>query len=372
MPEPVTVLKANSRSERREFLDYPYRLHERAPNWIAPLRSEQSRLLDERRHPFYRHAEVELFLAKRGAETVGRIAAILDGNAPQVDGRKVGAFGFFDCNPDEESARVLLDAAREWLQAKKAGLMRGPTDPSFNYNCGVLVEGFDDPPAVGVAYNPSYYGRLLAGAGLRGVKDLVAVHLRSDDLRTSRARRLARYGLATPGLRLRSYDPRQREREVQRIWELYSQSWSTNWGFVPASLEEVRLLATDIEKIADLRLVQFCELEGRAVGIAVVLPDWNQALSRANGSLLPFGWWRVLRARRNITRARIYIVGVIPALQGTAMAAAFLSMAESPASAPYRDVEASWILEDNHAALRGLETLGGRIAKRYRIYDALI
>jgi hypothetical protein len=372
MPEALTVTAFSTPSHRREFLEFPYRLHAENPHWVAPLRSEQKRLLDASRHPFYRHAEIETFLARRGGRTVGRIAAIVDRNAREENGGALGAFGFFDCLQDQDAAAALVDAARRWLQTRGARTLRGPTDPSFNYNCGVLVDGFEDPPAVGVTYNPPYYDRLLTGAGLRPSKELLAMHLRREDLRSPRARRFARFGLATSGLRLRPYDARHREREIAVIWNLYSTGWSSNWGYVPASLEEVRLLATDLERIADLRLVQFCEVDRRAAGFVVVLPDWNQALCHARGRLLPLGWWRVLQARKRISRARIYLAGVLPEWQGTAVAAAFLSLADSPAAQPYREIEASWILEDNHAALRGMLMLGGRVAKRYRIYDGCV
>jgi hypothetical protein len=372
MPELLTVTPARTRSHRREFLELPYLLHRDNPRWVAPLRSEQKKMLDEQRHPFYRHAEIETFLARRGPRAVGRIAAILDGNAREENGGRIGAFGFFDCLPDPEAAAALIDGARHWLRSRGARTMRGPTDPSFNYNCGILIDGFEDPPAIGLAYNPPYYDPLLTAAGLRPVKDLLAIHLRRDDLLSARARRFARFGLSTPGLRLRTYDPRRREREIECVWDLYSRGWASNWGFVPASLEEMRLLVTEFERNADPRLVQFCEVGGRVVGVVVVLPDWNQALRHARGSLLPLGWWRVFRASKRISRARICILGMLPEWQGTALAAAFLSLADSPAAEPYQEVEASWILEDNHAALRGMLLLGGRVAKRYRIYDACV
>jgi hypothetical protein len=370
MPE-LEVVKASRVRLRRDFLEFPYRMYAQDTVWVAPLRSDQKKILDERRHPFYRHAELQLFIARRGSSVVGRIAAMVDHNALPEAGRRIGSFGFFECMDDQEAASGLIEAAREWLRGRGMHLIRGPVNPSFNYGAGVLVDGFGDPPAIGTFYNPPYYDRLLDGAGLRKSKDLLTFSLKPEQLRNAKAL-AGRFGVATSGARLRPFDVRQREREVRCIWELHSKGFPTNYEFVPLSIDEVRAMAVDIERFGDKRFVQFCEVEGRTVGVVIAFPDWNQALREARGRLFPLGWWRILRARRRINRIRIFMLGMAPESQGTGLAAAFLALVDQPGTEQYTDIEASWIVESHPTMMRAIDLLGARISKRYRVYEAAL
>ena len=370
MPE-LKVVQASQGRPRRSFLEFPYQLYAQDAVWVAPLRGEQKKIIDERRHPFYRHAELQLFIACRGSSIVGRIAAIVDHDALPEAGQRIGSFGFFESVDDPEAASGLIEAAREWLRGRGTHRIRGPVNPSINYGAGVLVEGFGDPPAIGTFYNPPYYDRLLFGAGLHKFRDLLTFSLKPEHLRNAQAL-AGRFGLIAPGARLRPFDVRQREREVRCIWELYSKGFATNPIFVPISIDEVRAMALDIERFGDARFVQFCEVDGRSVGVIVAFPDWNQALRGARGRLFPVGWWQILRARRHINRIRIFMLGMAPDSQGTGLAAAFLALVDQPDTEQYTDIEASWIVESHPTMMRALNLLGARVSKRHRVYEAAL
>jgi hypothetical protein len=265
----------------------------------------------------------------------------------------------------------LIAAAREWLRGLGCHLMRGPVNPSYNYGCGVLVDGFDDPPVIGTSYNPPYYDSLLAGAGLGKAKDLIAFSLKREHLLKARTL-AARFASPPPGARLRPFDVRQRERDVRLIWELHSRGFTKNYDFAPLSLDEIRAIALDIERFGDERFTQFCEVDGRTAGIVVAFPDWNQALREARGRLFPLGWWRVLRARGRINRVRIWLVSIAPEWQGTGLAGAFLALTDQPGAEQYTEIEASWIVESHQTMLRALALLGARACKRYRLYEGNI
>jgi hypothetical protein len=367
MPD-LEILSANRGLARRAFLDLPYRLYAQEPMWATPLRRDQKKILDSRRHPFYRHAELELFVARRGRRVVGRIAAILDHNGLPENGRRIGSFGFFESEHDEGAARGLTDAAGRWLRERGADVMRGPVNPSFAYGSAVLIEGFDDPPAIGTSYNPPYYDSLLRQAGLEPAKEFLAFALTREQMRAGQAL-AGRFGVASPKVRLRPYDIREREREARWIWELHSKGFTENYDFVPMSLDEVRAMARDIERYGDERFVQFCEVDGRPAGIVVALPDWNQALRSARGRLFPLGWWRILRARRSISRIRIFLSCMAPEWKGTGLAAVFLALADQPGTDQYTQIEASWIVDSHQTMLKVLALVGARPYKRYRIYE---
>ena len=370
MPE-VVVQPANNGSARRAFLDFPYRIYAQDPVWVAPLRKDQARILDFKRHPFYRHAEAQLFVARRGKEVVGRVAAIVDHNWPPESGKRIGSFGFFESFDSRETAEQLVAAAEQWLRGHGAHVMRGPLNPSYTYGSAVLVDGFKDPPTLGTSYNPPFYDRLLTEAGLHPIKDFFAYTLTAGQLRGAKAL-AGRFGLVTPGAKLRPFDIRQREREARSIWDLHSRGFTSNYDFVPISVDEVRAIVRDIERFGDQRLAQFCEVDGRPAAVVVAFPDWNQALRPARGRWFPLGWWKILRARRRITRIRIFLVCVAPEWQGTGLAGAFLELADRPGLEQYTEVEASWIVESHKTMVRALALVGARVYKRYRMYERQI
>jgi hypothetical protein len=357
-----------TRRQRNEFVNLPYRLYARRPHWVPPLRSEERKAVDVRNHPFYKHGELKLFLARNGSETVGRIAAIID----HLDPRRHGSFGFFECDNNPAAAAALIDAAKGWLADRGIHQMTGPLSPSINYVSGILVDGFDDPPCIGLAYNPPYYAELLTGAGLTPLKDLLALRIRREAFRGPKARRFERFAQNREGVRFRQVDMTQLEKEFDLAWKLYAQAWAGNWGFVPLSREEVQSIGRDLERFGDPRGVQFCEAGGQTVGMLLVIPDLNQALLRARGRLLPFGWWHISRIRHVATRARIFMLGMTPEWQNTGIAAGFCAMADLPGVDHYQELEASWILEDNQRAIRGLQSLGAEVYKRYRLYGAAL
>jgi len=367
MPE-LEIVPADTGRARREFLELPYQLYARDPVWVAPLIGDQKRMLNRRKHPFYQHAEIQTFLARRGRECTGRIAAIVDRLAAEDSGRRVGNFGFFESVDDVETASRLVDGARAWLRERGMHLMRGPVNPSYNYGGSVLVEGFTDPPAIGVPYNPPYYDRLLTRSGLHAFKDFQGFRLSRDDLQ--KAQTLAgRFGAASSGARLRPFDRANWEREVQLIHELHSRGFTRNFDFAPLSLDEVREISRDIKRYGDEHFVQFCEVEGRAAGLVIALPDWNQALRLAHGRLFPLGWWRIWRASRAINRIRIFLVLMAPEWQGTGLAGAFLSLVDQPGAKQYTDVDATWVVEGHPIMFRLLAMLGARSIRRYRVYE---
>jgi hypothetical protein len=241
----------------------------------------------------------------------------------------------------------------------------------MHYSCGVLVDGFDDPPCCGMTYNPRYYDALLGGAGLVKARDLYALHWKRADLRSPKARRFLALGKRA-GVRLRPVDIRRFEEESKLIWSLFSGAWPATWGFVPPSVDEFRWMGRQFMRVCDERLVQFCEVDGEPAGLIFILPDVNEALRRSRGRLLPFGWWHLSRIRHTCTRARILLLGVLPKFRGTAIPAAFLQLVDLPGSDRCTDLEASWVLEDNLPALRGLVHLGAKVYKRYRMYESTI
>lgn len=376
----ITVREARTPKDEREFLDLPYRLYRNHPFYVPQLRMAQKDILDTRRHPFYKTADAEKFLALRDGRVVGRIMAILNRAHNEFHEEHAGFFGFFECENDPAVARHLLDAASNWLKAHGATVMRGPVSPSTNYECGLLVEGFDQAPAVMMPYNFEYYASLFEANGLKKAMDLYAYATgvgsfnHSDKLRRVADRLKSKYRIHVRTVNLKEF-----EKEVEIVRRIYNDAWSRNWGFVPASEEEFRHLAKDLKQIVAPEVVFIAEHEEeggkrRPVAFFLAVPDLNRALKHVkDGRLLPFGLVKLLWHSRKIGFIRIITLGVVKEFQPLGIAAVFYDeIYRRAVSGRYKDGEMSWVLENNVMMNRSAELLGGKISKVYRIYEAPI
>jgi GNAT superfamily N-acetyltransferase len=332
-------------------------------------------LLSRTKNPFFEHAQAEYFIAERDGDVVGRIAAISNRLHNETHEDRVGFFGFFEAIDDQDVANSLFEAAAGWCRALDHDLLRGPASFSVNDECGLLVDGFDSPPALMMPHNPPYYIGLLERAGFEKAKDLWVYQGGSEERYVPVPERLAR---ATEmirqrqGITLRALNMKDFEGEVERIKELYNSAWEKNWGFVPMTEHEIDHLAEQFKPIVIPELVPMAEKDGKLIGFGIALPDLN-VIFRTNrsGRLFPM-IIRLLWAlkMKRIRRARILLLGVVPAYQGKGVDAMLYHWiwTKSGERGIYWG-EAGWILEDNPAMNAGLEKMTFRVYKTYRLYD---
>jgi GNAT superfamily N-acetyltransferase len=360
------------RRDLRTFIRLPWPIYRNEPNWVPPLLRDERRRLDSSRNPFFEHAEVALFLALRDGDPVGRISAQVDRNFNRFQDNRWGLFGFFECGDDPEAATALFDAAGAWLAARGRDRMVGPMDFTTNDTCGVLIEGHDRRPVILTPYSPRYYPALYEGAGLGKAMDLYMWSVEVTDRQRVHPAIWkvahdveAKHGIVCRPMRLRDF-----EAELRRFLEVYNAAWERNWGFVPLTDNEVRYFARELRPILDENWAYIAERGDEVVGAALTLPDYNVILHRLNGRLLPLGWLRALWLRRRIDWVRVFALGVKPERQHTGVAARFYEMHFDAAERTgVRGAETGWILETNTAMNRAMEGMGGRIVRRYRLYE---
>lgn len=369
----LEVVAVDNKGASKEFIELPYRLYRNETHWVPPLRIAVKELLDKSKHPFYANAEMQLFLARRGGEVAGRIAAIINKAHNQFHGEQAGFFGFFDCVDDVTVADALLSRARQWTKERGATFLRGPVNPSTNYECGILVDGFDSDPMVMMTYNPPYYDQLLQKVGLRKAKDLLAYLSNANRIEMKKIDRVAEKVLKTTGVTVRPINVKDFDAEVGRVYEVYGAAtgaWAENWGFVPMSREEFAAMGKEMKMILKPELVLLGEVNGRVVGFALALPDVNQAMKPANGNLFPTGLLKILYYQRLIKSVRVLALGVVEEYRASGLAAGFYAtLVRNARKLGYGDCEMSWILEDNVLMNRSLEVMGAKHYKTYRIYE---
>ena len=366
----LKLVTVEDRKALRQFVELPYTLYRDDPHWVAPLRIAVKELLDRRKHPFYLDAEAEFFLALDDGRPVGRIAAILDKANNRFHQENAGFFGFFECVDNQDVAGELLSRARQWLVERGAQVIRGPVNPSTNYECGMLVEGFDLDPMIMMTYNPPYYPVLMERAGLRKAKDLLAYTCPTAALESRKIDRLAERATGLRGVRVRPIDLKNFEADVERVWNLYNSAWSRNWGFIPMSREEFAAMGKEMKQILKPDLILIGEIGDRPVGFALALPDINQALKPARGRLFPTGLLKILYHQRLITNVRVLTLGVVEEYRTSGLGAVlYATLIRNGRKLGFHEVEMSWILEDNVLMNRSALLMGAKRYKTYRIYE---
>jgi len=360
-------------SDVLRFLKVSYGIYRDDPYWVAPLLMDLKKVFTDA-NPLFGHAEMALWVAVRNGQDVGRIAGILDRNHNQTQADNAAFFGFFESVNDAEVSRLLFDAVFGWARQQGVRRLLGPMNPTTNDECGLLVDGFDSSPVFMMTYNPRYYLDLVAAAGFRKAKDLLAYHV---DVARAPLDRLARVAGKVrrrfPELTFTPVRKATLARDLVKIKEVYNSAWQANWGFVPMTDAEIDFMANRLKPLLLEGLIWVAETPAEPVGFMLALPDYNVALKPLRGRLctpkllgfLPclFGW-------KYPTWCRTVTLGMKEKYRNHGLEAVMLTEGfKTGLKVGFTDSEASWILEDNVMMCRLMEIFGGQVYKRYRIYE---
>ena len=327
-------------------------------------------MLDPKRGEFFRHGNTgALFVARRNGAIVGRIAALRNEAHLRAHHDGAGFFGFFECADDVEAATALLRTAEEWVCRTGLSELRGPANFNIQEEAGVLLDGFDHAPMVGMTWTPPYYRTLIEQGGYTKVKDLLVYRMDRVSMKPDRLDRVAAAALRRPEIVVRPLDLRQLQREGEFFERVFSEAWQENWGMVPISAQEFREAYERYRFFIVPELALLAEVGGEPAGVMLTMPDMNVLLHRMNGRLLPAGFLRLLFGRRKIDRYRVFMLGVRPQFRRLGLPLVLLSRCRAELLRRGAQLaEFSWILEDNHE-LRGLiERVGGYRMQTLRLY----
>ena len=371
----VKVRRVETRRDRSEFIDLPFTLYADSPYWVPPLRMDVSKTLNPKKNPFFEHGRIQPFLAVNDAgDTVGRIAAIVNGMHLDKYDDGAGFFGFFECIEEEHIAHALLDAAAEWLRLLGLKTMRGPASPSMNDTAGLLVDGFDREPSILMPYNPAFYQDFLESWGMESVMTMWAYYLHKKYVKIDKLRRGSSIVMRrNPSLTIRSLDMDRFDADARAIRDIYNEAWSDNWGHVPMTEEEFEHLASDMKQIIDPKLVFILEDDGQPVAFSIAIPNLNLALRHIpSGRLLPLGLPKILAYQSfgGIYEVRMPLMGVRKEYHGRGLHAPLvLATIETGPKIGYDACEMSWVLDTNKVLKNALEDMGGVIDKEYALYE---
>jgi GNAT superfamily N-acetyltransferase len=372
MSDNVVVRPVASWWDRRRFQRLAWSIYAGDPNWVPPILAQERQLLGWGHHPFFDNAEIVTLLAERGGRVVGRLAVLVNHVHNRKYNEQRGFFGFFECVNDAGVARELFEAGHAWLRQRGMTTVRGPVNPSLNYTCGLLVDGFDRPPCFLMTYNPPYYATLLESCGFAKSQDLYAYEMDPKLLAaiTERYKPAVLAGLERFKLVMRPFDPGKFLQEIQAYLEIYNRSLEGTWGFTPLQPGEARHIGRELRHIIVPQFAVFAESDGQPIGAMLALLDYNQIIRKLNGRLFPFGFVRLLAGRRHITTARAMALTMVPGYQSSGLGIVLLdNLVGAAATWGIKRYEFSWILESNASSRGSLERAGTKISSTYRLYD---
>lgn len=374
--EPVTDKRG-----REAFVDCGRAFSDRLANFVPQLRSEQLELVDPGKNPFFGHAKVQLFIARRAGKAVGRISAHIDELSlamppEQGFGPGTGFFGYFDAE-DEAIARALLTTAEGWLAQQGMTRVLGPISLSIWEEPGLLVQGQDHPPMIMMGHHPAHYAGWIEAAGYARAKTLFTYDLDITRDFPPLAQRIVQSGHKNARITIRRVDKSRWDSEVAIVLGILNDAWSDNWGFVPFTPEEVAYAGKKLRPIIKEELNMIAEVDGRPVAFMLTFPDVNDALAKIRGKLFPFGWITMLRWLRFPRGAgmRVPLMGVLKELHNSRLASqlAFM-MIETirlQAKGKFQSTrgEIGWILEDNQGMVAIADTIQSKVNREYAIYE---
>jgi GNAT superfamily N-acetyltransferase len=372
----LEILPVESKADLKRFIEFPWQIYRDDPVWISPLRMERREHLNPKKNPFFDHAEVQLFLARRSGEIVGRISAQIDALYLDRYNDATGHFGMLEAIDDPDVFGALIATAEAWLAARGMTRAVGPFNLSVNEESGLLVDGFDTPPAILMGHARGYYGERVEACGYAKIRDLVCYRYTKAMTMPPKVEAFVARAAPVEGLVVRHVNLRNFLEELTRILDVFNDAWTENWGYVPMSDSEIRHMAKSLKPIIRRETAVIAEIDGRPVAMAVTLPNVNEAIADLNGRLFPVGWLKLLwRLKvRHPKSVRMPLMGVRREFHGRPLGA-LLAFAVIKANRDGQESlgvewsELSWILEDNTPMRNMIEQLGAEVYKTYRLYE---
>ena len=372
----IVKLDKSNKKQLTQFIDFPHDLYANDPLYVPMLFMEQEALLNPKKSPFFKHSTADYFLAKKDGQIVGRIAAIRNNNHIAFTGKQEGFFGFFDVVNDYEVAKKLLDTAAEWLRTEGLTTVIGPANFSTNETVGLLVENFDEPSFIMNTYNSAYYADILTQYGFSKFTDLLCWELMTADMKQEVVDVAAKLEsrLAERGITIRKINMKKYKQEINSFLPIYNASWAENTGFVPMTDAEILQIGSDLKAVIDPDFVYFAEKDGKTIGVALTIPNVNEIqINVKRGRLFPTGALKILFGLKKIKSVRIFALGTLKEYRRLGIDVCFY--VKNILTAREKGIirgEASWILENNVGMNRALEHIGGKVYRKYRLYEKAI
>jgi hypothetical protein len=366
----IQPLDTESARDVRRFVDLPFRLYRECPQWVPPLVDDLKLQLNRRRYPFYQHSDAAFFVAKRENLVVGRIAVLDNRHYNSHWNSRTAFFNLFEVENDPEAASALFAAIEGWARARDLNKVVGSKGFLQGDGIGVLVEGFEHRPAVGIPYNYEYYGTLIESAGYLRQRDFMSAYLPGNSQLPARVHEIAELMKARRGFSIRTFESKAELRKwVQRIVQTYNDTFIHNWEFNPITEAEGKVIGERLLQIADPKLIKLVMKGDEIAGFLFGFPDISEGICRAHGRMWPFGWYWLLREFGRTRWLNLNGAGILAPFRGLGVNAILYSeMEKTMRSGQFEHADVVQI-EESVLTLDDALRMGAQIYKKHRIYE---
>ena len=368
----VRKLDTTRQRDIRQFIRFPFELYRDCPQWVPPLIPAMKLALNRDKYPFYIDSDADFFLAESKGQTLGRITVLENRLYNDFHGSKVAFFYYFESVEDTKVSRGLFGAAFEWARGRGLDTMLGPKGMLRGDGHGLLVEGFEHRPAMGIPYNHAYYDALVKGSGFEKELDYLSGYLDRSFKPPERIFGIAEKVKAKRGYWVRSFTTKKELRQLaSQIHKIYQDAFVQVWGYYPVTEKEIDTLVERMVSIADPRLIKVVMHGDEAIGFLFAYPDVSAAMQRIKGRVWPLGWIQLLLEPRRTKWINFNGIGVLPKYQGAgANVMLYVELAKTFADNQFQFEHGDFVqvAESNIHSLGDATYFGFPMYKRHRVY----
>jgi hypothetical protein len=368
---PIKKVDHSSRTEVNKFIQVPFTLYKGNPYWVPQLRSDTRAVLDKSKHPFYEHSEADFFIYEEDGRVSGRIAAISNSRFNQSNDKNTAFFYFFETINNEKVSNELFSAVFSWAKKRGHTHIYGPKGLLQGDGIGLLVNGFDHVPAMGISYNFSYYDQLVKQAGFQKKYDYFSGYVNIDIGLSEKVRRVAEKVKKRSGFWVRRFSTKEEIMEiVPELRVVYNRAFEGSEGYSPITAEEIEVIAKRMLSLADPRLIKLVYKDDNMIGFLFSYPNINRGLQKTNGRLFPFGWYHIYKEFRTTKYMDTNGIGILPEYQGLGPTAVIYTELEKTfREFDFTQVETVQTREDNVASLGESSHFAMDWVKTHRVYE---
>jgi GNAT superfamily N-acetyltransferase len=369
----INKVDTSSRRDVDRFITLPWAIYKDTPQWVPPLVDDTKLMLDCKHYPFYQHSDADFFIAERDGTPVGRIAVLENRHYNEYWGKHAAFFYLFDAFEDREASSALFARIEEWAKARGLNQIIGAKGFLQGDGLGVLVEGFEHHPAVGIPYNHEYYGALIEAAGYQRHSDYLSAYLPGTTVLPERVHQIAEKMMERRGFSIKTFtDKGDLKPWIPRLVQTYNDTFISNWEFNPVTEAEAKVVGDRLLQIADAKLIKLVMKGDDIAGFLFGFPDISDGIRRANGRIWPFGWIHLLRDMKRTKWINLNGAGILAPYRGLGVnAILYVEMEKTMHSGNFAHADLVQ-MEEHVLTVEDTKTMGGRIYKKHRIYEKAI
>jgi hypothetical protein len=367
----IEIKEVSSRQDLKEFIFLPEKVHHDHANWVPPIYQDEWRYFDPKRNRSFTYSDAVLVIARRDGRTVGRNMGIINRRVLEKTGEKHGRFGFIECFEDQEACHALLKFVEDWARTRGMAKIVGPMGFTDQDPEGLLTEGFDDEPVISLYQNRPYVGRFIEAAGY--TKEIDYVDYMIDipkEIPTLYARILKRME-SRPETKLGEFTrTKELKPYIRPILSLMNETFTDIYGYSPLDTKEMDSLAGQYLPLLDPRFVKIVSRNNQIVAFVIGIPNFNPGLRKSRGRLFPFGILHILSSIKKSKQLDLLLGGIRKECRGQGLDVLMgAAMMRSAIAAGMERSDSNHELETNTGVRAEMERIGGRIAKRFRIFQ---